>query len=113
MRIKTEVSTETNTHVTDSGTLTIIPGEQVVLGKSVFHVQRTQWVPTDDRYDASFETQLIGVRGSLYNLVPVHNHKGEHFGEYLVVSTGTGQPMRKQGNTVRVIELGGIIEVKA
>ncbi len=112
MRLISEVLTETVVHATDSGTLTVIPGEQIALGKSVFNVQRTEWVPVDKKYPETYETQLVGARGSLYTLFPIKNSKGEHFGEFAIHSNNSGQPMRKHGNVVRVVELGGIIEVK-
>ncbi len=112
MRLKSAALTETEVYSNDSGRLTIVPAGEITLGTSKFNVQRSTWVSSEEADGGRCETQLIGARGSLYTLVPRVNHKNEHFGEYVVVSMNTGQPMRKKGNVVRVIELGGIIEEK-
>lgn len=112
MSAESEIVTKTEVHVTESGTLTVVPGGKTMIGASSFTVQRSTWVPVNPEYATLHITQLIGARDAIYNLVPVVNSKQESFGEFAVISVMSGQPMRKKGNAVRVIELGGVIEEK-
>lgn len=102
------VDTKPSTYTADNGyTVTSTPDGTVTLGKSTFTVVRI--ATTDPDGDTRHETHLIGARGARYLLRRYRERNGDT-GIRQVISLGSGAPMRKRGNEVRVIEVGGIIE---
>ncbi len=76
----------------------------VKLGRTTYKV--TESVYRDGRHPSS--TYLTGPRGATYYLRPF---LGEDTGLRQVISMGSGNPLRVQGNEVRVYHLGSHIEV--
>jgi hypothetical protein len=76
----------------------------VKLGRTTYTV--TESVYRDGRYPSS--TYLTGPRGALYFL---RGFLGEDTGLRQVISMGSGNPLRVQGNEVRVFHFGDHIEV--
>lgn len=109
--MRTTTPTETVTHIADNGwTVTATPDGTVTLGKSAFDVVRMATISPDG--ETTHDTHLIGARGAVYLLRPYLERNGDT-GIRQVISLGSGVPMRKRGNEVRVIEVGGLIEQMA
>lgn len=72
-----------------------------------FQVQRLTF--TYDDGDENTETHLIGARGTRYLLRPFLERGGDT-GIRELISLSSGAPWRKRGNTIRVIEIAGMIE---
>lgn len=76
----------------------------IKLGKTTFSVQ----LQKNDGYDEII-TWLNGPRGAAYTLEPVSHIKDT--GVFSVMSFKSGSFLRVQGNEVRVVMLGTVIEV--
>lgn len=87
----------------------------ITLGKTTYEVERqvSTWVDSMDGKTKSSETiWLTGPRGASYFLrASIQSMTGTDSGMRQVVSWKSGQPLRVQGNEVRVTLLGDIIEV--
>ncbi len=85
---------------------------EVVLGKTTYKVE--EWVHTfvdhlrGDVTVTDTMTVLTGPRGAQYFL---RGFLGEDTGRRQVISFTSGAPLRVKGNEVRVVHLGGHIEV--
>lgn len=88
----------------------------VTLGKSTYDVVEllfSEYVDalSGDTRPASSEHYLIGARGARYLLRPYLLRPGQtDNGVRQVISMGSGAPLRQQGNEVRVIVVGDMIE---
>lgn len=105
MRITSTPATTVEIHdMSDGGTYTVTPAGKITLAGTQFSVQTATTADADGKV-THVETHLLGARGSLYLLRPYGTT-----GVFQVVSLNTGAPWRKQGNEIRVVQLGGIIE---
>ena len=107
MRIVTTPATETQVYENGGFRTVTVPDGTVTISGSIFHVQRV--TTSSEEYGTRTETHLIGARGTVYLARPYMERKGDS-GIRQVVSLNTGAPLRKHGNEIRVIEIGGIIE---
>lgn len=89
--------------VTEGEGYTRTDHEPVKLGKTTYAVHTLHIHET-----GSTVTNLVGPRGAIYFL---REFLGDDTGLRQVISFSSGNPLRVQGNEVRVYHLGNIIEV--
>lgn len=91
--------------VTEGEGYTRTDRDPVKLGKTTYAVHTLHIHET-----GSTITNLVGPRGAIYFLRPYNERNGDT-GLRQVISFSSGNPLRVQGNEVRVHLLGDIIEV--
>lgn len=89
----------------------IIAMPDVKIGKTTYKVDvwHHEWVDhvRDDAECSNIVTVLTSPRGTQYKLTPVRH---PYDGVCRLYSLGSGRELRKQGNAVRVVHIGDIIE---
>lgn len=93
-----------DTATTQHDGYTLTEAGNIQLGKTTYRVQ----IQKNEGYDELI-TWLYGPRGAAYMLRPLSIL--EDNGVYQVISWNSGAPLRVQGNEVRVVLLGNMIEV--
>lgn len=85
----------------------------VVLAGTTYQVTETHFSSyrdqvTGETRPAASSITLEGPRGASYFL---RGYLGQDTGLRQVISWKSGQPLRRRGNEIRVVELAGVIEV--